>query len=122
MAHSGSMSLNCSGSCSKLPEVKVEASTDRRLNHTFLSDPYKTFGSARSHCHPPPPLDPVEQQVVVSELLFYSLCIRLSKTCDHRSEVKTTKSIIKLWPNVSWFQVHIWTHLCLDMVLIMDNP
>ena len=38
-----------------LPEVGVEALSDRRLCQTFPADPHNTFGSARSDRHPPPP-------------------------------------------------------------------
>ncbi|KAK0136682.1 hypothetical protein N1851_027129 [Merluccius polli] len=38
-----------------LPEVGVEALSDRRLCKTFPADPHNTFGSARSDQHPPPP-------------------------------------------------------------------
>ncbi|KAK0138925.1 Dynein heavy chain-like protein [Merluccius polli] len=38
-----------------LPEVGVEALSDRRLCQTFPTDPHNTFGSARSDRHPPPP-------------------------------------------------------------------
>ncbi|KAK0133492.1 hypothetical protein N1851_031017 [Merluccius polli] len=38
-----------------LPEVGVEALSDRRLCQTFPADPHNTFGSAKSDRHPPPP-------------------------------------------------------------------
>ncbi|KAK0151876.1 hypothetical protein N1851_006751 [Merluccius polli] len=49
-----------------LPEVGVEALSDRRLCHTFPADPHNTFGSARSDRHPPPPSQPTHHQVVIS--------------------------------------------------------
>ncbi|KAK0132212.1 hypothetical protein N1851_032976 [Merluccius polli] len=49
-----------------LPEVGVEALSDRRLCQTFPADPHNTFGSARSDRHPPPPSQPTHHQVVIS--------------------------------------------------------
>ncbi|KAK0150622.1 hypothetical protein N1851_008276 [Merluccius polli] len=46
-----------------LPEVGVEALSDRRLCQTFPADPHNTFGSARSDRHPPPPSQPTHHQV-----------------------------------------------------------
>ncbi|KAK0137630.1 hypothetical protein N1851_026161 [Merluccius polli] len=56
MAHSDSMSPAFPRYMVKaLPEVGVEALSDRRLCQTFPADPHNTFGSARSDRHPPPP-------------------------------------------------------------------
>ncbi|KAK0146941.1 hypothetical protein N1851_013726 [Merluccius polli] len=49
-----------------LPEVGVEALSDRRLCQMFPADPHNTFGPARSDRHPPPPLQPTHHQVVIS--------------------------------------------------------
>ncbi|KAK0138171.1 hypothetical protein N1851_025517 [Merluccius polli] len=49
-----------------LPEVGVEALSDRRLCQSFPADPHNTFGSARSDRHPPPPSQPTHHQVVIS--------------------------------------------------------
>ncbi|KAK0152627.1 hypothetical protein N1851_005851 [Merluccius polli] len=49
-----------------LPEVGVEALSDRRLCQTFPADPHNTFGSARSDRHSPPPSQPTHHQVVIS--------------------------------------------------------
>ncbi|KAK0152173.1 hypothetical protein N1851_006447 [Merluccius polli] len=49
-----------------LPEVGVEALSDRKLCQTFPADPHNTFGSARSDRHPPPPSQPTHHQVVIS--------------------------------------------------------
>ncbi|KAK0135653.1 hypothetical protein N1851_028487 [Merluccius polli] len=49
-----------------LPEVGVEALSDRRLCQTFPADPHDTFGSARSDRHSPPPSQPTHHQVVIS--------------------------------------------------------
>ncbi|KAK0149769.1 hypothetical protein N1851_009472 [Merluccius polli] len=49
-----------------LPEVGVEALSDRRLCQTFPADPHNTFGSARSDRHPSPPSQPTHHQVVIS--------------------------------------------------------
>ncbi len=48
-----------------LPEVGVEAPSDRRLCQTFPADPHNTLGSARSDRHPPPPSEPAHHQVVI---------------------------------------------------------
>ncbi|KAK0141075.1 WD repeat-containing protein 73 [Merluccius polli] len=48
-----------------LPEVGVEALSDRRLCQTFPADPHDTFGSARSDRHSPPPSQPTHHQVVI---------------------------------------------------------
>ncbi|KAK0143193.1 Copine-9 [Merluccius polli] len=45
-----------------LPEVGVEALSDRRLCQTFPADPHDTFGSARSDRHSPPPSQPTHHQ------------------------------------------------------------
>ncbi|KAK0132992.1 hypothetical protein N1851_031638 [Merluccius polli] len=65
-----------------LPEVGVEALSDRRLYQTFPADPHDTFGSASSA----------------------PLFARVSKTCGRKSDDTTTKSIIELRPRVSWCQ------------------
>ncbi|KAK0137955.1 hypothetical protein N1851_025831 [Merluccius polli] len=65
-----------------LPEVGVEALSDRRLCQTFPADPHDTFGSASSA----------------------PLFARVSKTCGRKSDDTTTKSIIELRPRVSWCQ------------------
>ncbi|KAK0145405.1 Actin filament-associated protein 1-like 1 [Merluccius polli] len=49
-----------------LPEVGVEALSDRRLCQTFPADPHDTFGSARSDRHSPPPSQPTHHQVVIN--------------------------------------------------------
>ncbi|KAK0146621.1 hypothetical protein N1851_014076 [Merluccius polli] len=49
-----------------LPEVGVEALSDRGLCQTFPTDPHNMFGSARSVRHPPPPSQPTHHQVVIS--------------------------------------------------------
>lgn len=46
----------------------------------------------------------------------------VSKICGRKSDDNTTKSIIELWPRVSWWQVHIWAPLCSHMVFLMDHP
>ncbi|KAK0131423.1 Collagen alpha-1(XXVIII) chain [Merluccius polli] len=46
-----------------LPEVGVEALSDRRLCQTFPADPHNTFGSARSDQHSPLPSQPTHHQV-----------------------------------------------------------
>ncbi|KAK0138597.1 DNA-directed RNA polymerase III subunit RPC1 [Merluccius polli] len=46
-----------------LPEVGVEALSDRRLCQTFPADPHNPFGSARSDRHSPPPSQPIHHQV-----------------------------------------------------------
>ncbi|KAK0155303.1 hypothetical protein N1851_002361 [Merluccius polli] len=48
-----------------LPEVGVEALSDRRLCQTFPADPHDTFGSARSDRHSPPPSQPTHHQVTI---------------------------------------------------------
>ncbi|KAK0148965.1 hypothetical protein N1851_010649 [Merluccius polli] len=68
-----------------LPEVGVEALSDRRLCQTFPADPHNTFGSASSA----------------------PLFARVSKTCGRKSDDTTTKSIIDLRPRVSWCQVSL---------------
>ncbi|KAK0146122.1 hypothetical protein N1851_014617 [Merluccius polli] len=91
-----------------LPEVGVEALSDRRLCQTFPADPHNTFGSARSDRHPPPPSQPTHHQVVISSSSA-PLFARVSKKCSRKSDDTTTKMIIELRPRVSWCQVHIWT-------------
>ncbi|KAK0155355.1 hypothetical protein N1851_002312 [Merluccius polli] len=49
-----------------LPEVGVEALSDRRLCQTFPADTHNMFVSARSDRHPPPPSQPAHHQVVIS--------------------------------------------------------
>ena len=56
-----------------LPEVGVEALSDRRLYETFPADPRNTYWSARSDRHPPPPSQPTHHQVVISWQLRPSL-------------------------------------------------
>ncbi|MED6233966.1 hypothetical protein ATANTOWER_019880 [Ataeniobius toweri] len=92
-----------------LLEVGVEAPPHGRLHQAFPADPQDLCGSARSDWHPPPPSEPAHHQVVV-------------KICGCRPDDMTTKSISELRPRVSWCQEHIWTPLCLNMVLAMDNP
>ncbi|TWW73439.1 hypothetical protein D4764_15G0008330 [Takifugu flavidus] len=49
-----------------LPEVSVEATSDRRLCQAFPAEPLNTFGSAGSVWHPSPPSEPTHHQVVIS--------------------------------------------------------
>lgn len=44
----------------------------------------------------------------------------VSKTQGHRSN-ETTKTIIELQSQVSWYQVHLWTTWCSNMVFVIDN-
>ena len=47
------------------PEVGVKATPDRGLCQAFPANLHNRFGSAGSHRHPPPPLEPTHHQVVV---------------------------------------------------------
>ncbi|KAK0142286.1 Reversion-inducing cysteine-rich protein with Kazal motifs [Merluccius polli] len=57
-----------------LPEVGVEALSDRRLCQTFPADPHDTFGSARSDRHSPPPSQPTHHQVVINCVDILTQC------------------------------------------------
>ncbi|KAK0147800.1 putative uncharacterized transposon-derived protein F52C9.6 [Merluccius polli] len=75
-----------------LPEVGVEALSDRRLCQTFPADPHDTFGSARSDRHSPPPSQPTHHQVVINRDLQLSLD-RFAAECEAVGmRISTSKS------------------------------
>ncbi|MEQ2233696.1 hypothetical protein ILYODFUR_024402 [Ilyodon furcidens] len=100
-----------------LPEVGVEAPPHGRLRQVFLKIRLGLPCLTGILPHHQSQLTTRLWSVKSSAPLF----TRVSKTCGHRSDDTTTKSIIELQPRVSWCQ-DIWTRLCLNMELVMDNP
>ncbi|KAK0156532.1 Disintegrin and metalloproteinase domain-containing protein 11 [Merluccius polli] len=75
-----------------LPEVGVEALSDRRLCQTFPADPHNTFGSARSDRHSPPPSQPTHHQVLLDPPECGNGFVEVGEECDCGSYLECSRS------------------------------